>query len=86
MSAHQLLDAAGRPQSPATMPGHHAGRVPPNKVRRFDRRPLVYWRRGYRRLTVESSCWGVELAADRDREPGRATPPTGVLKEAEIRR
>jgi hypothetical protein len=28
MSAHQLLDAAGRPRSPATMPGHHAGRVP----------------------------------------------------------
>ncbi len=24
MSAHQLLDAAGRPRSPATMPGHHA--------------------------------------------------------------
>ena len=31
MSAHRLLDAAGRPRSPATMPGHHAGRVPPNK-------------------------------------------------------
>ena len=24
MSAHQLLDAARRPRSPATMPGHHA--------------------------------------------------------------
>ena len=32
MSAHQLLDAAGRPRSPATMPGHHVGRVPPNKA------------------------------------------------------
>jgi len=31
MPAHQLLDAAGRRRSPATMPGHHAGRVPPNK-------------------------------------------------------
>ena len=28
MSAQQLLDAAGRPRSPATMPGHHAGRIP----------------------------------------------------------
>jgi hypothetical protein len=34
MSAQQLLDAAGRPRSPATMPGHHAGRIPPNKGRR----------------------------------------------------
>ena len=31
MSAHQLFDAAGRPRSPATLPGHHAGRIPPNK-------------------------------------------------------
>jgi site-specific recombinase XerD len=39
MSAHQLLDAAGRPRSPATMPGHHAGRVPPNKGRRYPADP-----------------------------------------------
>jgi hypothetical protein len=26
-----LLDAAGRPRSPATMPGFHAGRPPRNK-------------------------------------------------------
>lgn len=25
------LDAAGRPRSPATMPGYHAGRPPRNK-------------------------------------------------------
>ena len=35
MPAHQLLDAAGRPRSPATMSGHHAGRIPPNKGRRY---------------------------------------------------
>jgi integrase len=35
MSAHQFLDAAGRPRSPATVPGHHAGRIPPNKGRRY---------------------------------------------------
>ena len=34
MSAHQLLDAAGRPRSAATMSGHHAGRIPSNKGRR----------------------------------------------------
>jgi hypothetical protein len=28
------LDAAGRPRSPATMPGFHAGRPPRNKGRR----------------------------------------------------
>ena len=39
MSAHQLLDAAGRPRSPATMPGHHVGRVPPNKGRRYPADP-----------------------------------------------
>ena len=37
--SHQLLDAAGRPRSPATMPGHHAGRVPPNKGRRYPADP-----------------------------------------------
>ena len=39
MPAHQLLDAAGRPRSPTTMPGHHAGRVPPNKGRRYPADP-----------------------------------------------
>lgn len=43
-------------------------------ARRFDRRPLLYWRRGYRWLKVEASCGGGELAANRDHEPGRATP------------
>ena len=47
MSAHQLLDAAGRPRSPATMPGHHAGRVPPNKGLRYPADPpTVYALRG----------------------------------------
>ena len=39
MSAHQLLDAAGRPRSPATLPGHHLGRTPPNKGRRYPADP-----------------------------------------------
>ena len=39
MSAQQLLDAAGRPRSPATMPGHHVGRIPPNKGRRYPADP-----------------------------------------------
>jgi site-specific recombinase XerD len=39
MSAQQLLDAAGRPRSPATMPGHRAGRSPRNKGRRYPADP-----------------------------------------------
>lgn len=39
MSAHQLLDAAGRSRSPATMPGRDLGRVPPNKGRRYPADP-----------------------------------------------
>ena len=39
MSAHQLLDAAGRPRSLAAVPGHHAGRVPANKGRRYPADP-----------------------------------------------
>src|SRR6185436_912267 len=34
-----LLDAAGRPRSPATMPGFHAGRPPRNKGRRYPADP-----------------------------------------------
>ncbi len=39
MSAEQLLDAAGRRRSPATMPGHHTGRAPKNKGRRYPADP-----------------------------------------------
>ena len=35
MSTLQLLDAAGRRRSPATLPGFHAGRPPRNKGRRY---------------------------------------------------
>ncbi len=38
-SAQQLLDAAGRRRSPATMPGHHAGRAPRNKGMRYPADP-----------------------------------------------
>jgi site-specific recombinase XerD len=34
-----VLDAAGRPRSPATMPGFHAGRPPRNKGRRYPADP-----------------------------------------------
>jgi site-specific recombinase XerD len=39
MSIAVVLDAAGRPRSPATTPGHHAGRVPGNKGRRYPADP-----------------------------------------------
>ena len=35
----RLLDAAGRPRSPATMPGYHAGRPPRNKGIRYPADP-----------------------------------------------
>jgi integrase/recombinase XerC len=34
-----LLDAAGRPRSPATVPGFHAGRSPRNKGQRYRAEP-----------------------------------------------
>lgn len=39
MSASLLLDAAGRPRSPAAIPGYHRGRVPRNKGRRYPADP-----------------------------------------------
>src|SRR3954454_4799217 len=39
MSTSLLLDAAGRPRSPAAMPGYHRGRVPRNKGRRYPADP-----------------------------------------------
>jgi len=39
MSESVLLDAAGRRRSPATLPGHHAGRVPRNKGQRYPADP-----------------------------------------------
>jgi len=37
--SEQLLDRAGRPRSPATMPGFHAGRPPRNKGLRYPADP-----------------------------------------------
>ncbi|HET9337957.1 MAG TPA: site-specific integrase [Casimicrobiaceae bacterium] len=39
MTASLLLDAAGRRRSPATLPGHHCGRAPRNKGRRYPADP-----------------------------------------------
>jgi len=38
-STQQLFDAAGRRRSPATMPGHHAGKAPRNKGQRYPADP-----------------------------------------------
>jgi site-specific recombinase XerD len=38
-SSQQLLDAAGRRRSPATMPGHHARKAPRNKGQRYPADP-----------------------------------------------
>ena len=39
MTTMSVLDAAGRRRSPATMPGHHAGRPPRNKGIRYPADP-----------------------------------------------
>jgi hypothetical protein len=39
MSALVALDASGRRRSPATLPGHHAGRSPHNRGRRYPADP-----------------------------------------------
>src|SRR4029450_13293493 len=39
MTVLSLLDAAGRRRSPATLPGSHAGRPPPNKGMRYPADP-----------------------------------------------
>jgi site-specific recombinase XerC len=39
ITTRRLLDAAGRPRSPATMPGHQAGRQPRNKGIRYPADP-----------------------------------------------
>jgi site-specific recombinase XerD len=39
MTGSELLDAAGRPRSPATMPGFHRGRPPRNQCLRFPADP-----------------------------------------------
>src|SRR5215204_4804333 len=39
MTVSSMLDAAGRRRSPATLPGYHAGRPPPNKGRRYPADP-----------------------------------------------
>lgn len=39
MTASPLLDAAGRPRSPATLPGYHQGRPPRNKGQRYPADP-----------------------------------------------
>lgn len=35
MTVLAVLDSAGRRRSPATLPGHHAGRPPRNKGQRY---------------------------------------------------
>ncbi|HEY6549796.1 MAG TPA: tyrosine-type recombinase/integrase, partial [Solirubrobacterales bacterium] len=39
MDTATQFDAAGRPRSPATLPGYHAGRAPRNKSRRYPADP-----------------------------------------------
>jgi hypothetical protein len=73
-----LLDRAGRPRSPATMPGFHADRSPRNKG--FGIPPIrPRWRRSSpscaRPATVRT---GVVARPDRDPVAGRTAHPRGA--------
>jgi hypothetical protein len=51
----RLLDAAGRPRSPATLPGYPAGRPPRNRdcaIRPIHRESRRLWRSCARRATA----------------------------------
>jgi hypothetical protein len=68
MNPIATLDAAGRPRSPATLPGYHAGRAPRNKGRRSDppARPWHYRRVTSSRLAARySSATAREVSAAR---------------------
>ena len=65
MDAEILVDIAGRPRSPATLPGYHAGRPPRNKGRHYPADPPTVEddRRGDedgRRASVRTSDAGLD--------------------------
>jgi Phage integrase family len=68
MSTFRMLDAAGRPRSPATIPGYLAGRAPRNKGRRYPADPPRV--EGDRRGHAPGRTGALELA-ERDLDPGR---------------
>jgi site-specific recombinase XerD len=75
MSSAQLLhDAAGRRRSPATMPGHHAGRAPRNKGQQYPADPP----------TVDEIV-AVMRKADHSRHGDRLTALIVVLWRAGLR-
>src|SRR4051794_19510355 len=76
MSTPQLLDAAGRRRSPATLPGFHAGRSPRNKGIRYPPDPprveeivAVMRRAGATDQGLRAS--GADSRALADRSPNR---------------
>jgi hypothetical protein len=93
MTGPSMLDAAGRRRSPATLPGHHAGRPPRNKGMRYTADPPTVeeivavmrhaaddrhgWR--VRALIVMLSCAGLRLQeASVARARPRPAPRLGV--------
>ena len=84
-----LLDAAGRPRSPATMPGYHAGRPPRNKGIRYPAdsprvEEIVAVMRqagagihGARLRGLIVVLWRAMASDPRGAEPGRAGPRPG---------
>src|SRR3954452_2953519 len=72
--APELLDVAGRRRSPATLPGHHAGRPPRNKGQHYPADPP----------SVEEII-AVMRAAGEDRHGGRLRPWIAALWRGGLR-
>jgi integrase len=65
-SSTVFVDARGRRRSPATLPGHHTGRPPRNKGRRYPADPptveeIVRWRRSLRTRALIVLLWRAGL-------------------------
>jgi hypothetical protein len=80
MSTLQLLDAAGRRRSPATVPGFHAGRPPRNKGFRFPPDPprveeivaVMTYRGTWARRAPPQPGWELSMCAAAARRRCRA--------------
>jgi integrase len=97
-----LFDAAGRPRSPATLPGYHAGRPPRNKGMRYpadpptvdeivaDMRHTSDGRHGWRARAMIAVLWRVELPLGPllciIDGPTRGRPWSGAAVRGEFRR
>lgn len=78
MDAQPLLDVAGRPRSPATLPGYHAGRPPRNKGHRYPADPPTVEEIIAVMRAASERPPGLRLRTDRRPVAGRASDQRGA--------